>query len=190
MKIWKINCWRKVSLEMLCLVDEWIKHIKSYIRRIYWETQALTNQLINQTGTFGPVMLRRMKKTNWNMLWIAIISRHSKTESSKDELRLYQDISEEETKQLWIKITTSKMRLPLRFQANLGLINLLNQDFIKTLYTTRYKTAIREVEIRITIPLELIRKEKCLLKLLLWRKNMKAQGLLRTQEPLTSNRIK
>jgi len=40
MKIWKINCWRKVSLEMLCLVDEWIKHIKSFTRRIYWENQA------------------------------------------------------------------------------------------------------------------------------------------------------
>lgn len=66
MKIWKMNCWRKVPLEMLCLVDEWIKQIQSYTypyaRRIYWENQALTNQLINQTGTFGPVMLRRMKK--------------------------------------------------------------------------------------------------------------------------------
>lgn len=44
MKIWKINCSRKVPLEMLCLVDEGIKHIKSYITRIYWENQALTDE--------------------------------------------------------------------------------------------------------------------------------------------------
>lgn len=47
------------------MLGRWMNQtIKSYTytRRIYWENQALTNQLINQTGTFGPVMLRRMKK--------------------------------------------------------------------------------------------------------------------------------
>lgn len=59
------------------------------------------------------------------------------------------------------------MRLPLRFQANLGLFNLFNQDFIKTLYATRcYRQdcySIQKVENQITIPLELKRKQDTML---------------------------
>jgi len=34
------------------------------LRNLLRKPSALTNQFINQTGTFGPVMLRRMKKIN------------------------------------------------------------------------------------------------------------------------------
>jgi len=41
MKIWKINCWRKVPLELLCLVVEWIKHIKPIQDVCYEEFENL-----------------------------------------------------------------------------------------------------------------------------------------------------
>lgn len=85
---------------------------------------------------------------------LLFISRLFKTESSKDGFRSSQDLSEEET----FKTITSKMRLPLRFQANLGLINLFNQDFIKTLYITRLLFYSRSRN-QITIPLELTKKQ-------------------------------
>lgn len=104
---------------------------------------------------------------------LLFISRLFKTESSKDKFRSYHDLSEEEEETLhsWIKTITSKMRLPLRFQANLGLINLFNQDFIKTLYATRcygqdcYSWS-RKSNHNIIKGIRI----QCLLKLLLWRK--------------------
>lgn len=73
MKLWKINCWRKVPLEMLCLVVEWNQtHQTLYQKNLMRKPSTLTNQLISQTGTYGPVMLRRWKRINYNLRWTPI----------------------------------------------------------------------------------------------------------------------
>lgn len=73
MKIWKIYCWRKVPLEMLCLVVEWSQiHQTLYQKNLLRKPSTLTNQLISQTGTYGPVMLRSWWKSNENLLWTPI----------------------------------------------------------------------------------------------------------------------
>jgi len=86
---WKMSCWRKVPLELLCLVDGWIQtHKISSQKNLknYWRNQAL----INQTGTFGPVMLRRMKIIVCNMLWNAIyLSRLLKTKLWTQIMKTY-----------------------------------------------------------------------------------------------------
>jgi hypothetical protein len=117
MKIWKWNCWRKVPLEMLCLVVEWNQtHQTLYQKNLLRKPSTLTNQLINQTGTYGPVMLRSWRKSNQkNLLWTSIylktfqdiklkwriqIVRCSYQTQKTNQINRYQDLSEE---QLWNK---------------------------------------------------------------------------------------
>lgn len=144
----------------------------------YWRNQAL----INQTGTFGPVMLRRTKKLLaicYEMLYISL-----KTFQDLKLKRWTQlwKLTEEETQKYSIKIITSKMRLQLWFQANLGLIKqLFNQeDFSRKLNTTRPRMlcSFQEVENRMTISLELTRKQdKLLIKVIAMKTNFKTQKL-------------
>jgi len=73
-------CWRKVPLELLCLVDEWFKHIKSHLTHKNLKSLLRKPSTDQSAGTFGPVMLRRMKIIVCNMLWNAIyLSRLLKT---------------------------------------------------------------------------------------------------------------
>lgn len=122
MKIWKINCWRGTFGNVM-------------LGR--WMNQTISEEFIEKTKHW-PINLSISQVPLDQLCFVEcyerlLISRLFKTESSKDEFKSSQDLSEEET----FKTITSKMRLPLRFQANLGLINLFNQDFIKTLYITR-----------------------------------------------------
>jgi len=123
---------------------------------------------------------------------LLFISRLFKTQSWNDKLRSYQDISEEEIQQLWIKILPSKMRLPLWFQANLGLINIFNQDFIKTLNTTRcyLQDCYSRSRNQITIPLELTRKqEKWLIKVIALKNKPRLKNSLNTwRQVIESNK--
>jgi hypothetical protein len=136
MKIWKWNCWRKVPLEMLCLVVEWNQtHQTLYQKNLLRKPSTLTNQIINQTGTYGPVMLRSWRKSNQNLLRTSIYLKTFQDRKLKGRIQI---ISRLIWRRIMIqKIITSKMRLQLWFQENLGLINLLSQDFYQdTIKTT------------------------------------------------------
>lgn len=65
------------------------KNLKNLLRK----PSTLTNHFTNQTGTYGPVMLRSCYE-------LLFISRLFKTESSPNKFRSYQDVSEEEAQQL------------------------------------------------------------------------------------------
>lgn len=94
MKIWKINCWRKVPLEMLCLVDGWIIHIYPLSEELIEKAKHWPVNLSIRQVPLDQLCFVEWRKSIEMCCELLFISRLFKTESSKDEFRSYH---EEET---------------------------------------------------------------------------------------------